>query len=296
MTHHARLASAALVAFVACPALAQSCAPPSTGFEETFDGGFESAWDTFTFASGGGFQGFPTHDFVSIDGEDGVRLFPSLGPGEFVGMNPQSYCFSSDVQFVEMRFRVHGIGAGGLLGLRVTSPSGRYFEVGVGGFGSAEIPRFYCDHWNLNEPLLGNIPIFPDTWYSLRIVKHPFSTLYYMYDEDGNQLSGVGCSTVFDFEDLEEFGFGIYPQVRVWLDDDNIPTTPQFIVDRVLVSTEACVADTAPPFFMLDFNDVVAFLDAFSMSDPLADIAPPFGVWDFNDVVAFLTAFADGCP
>jgi len=55
-------------------------------------------------------------------------------------------------------------------------------------------------------------------------------------------------------------------------------------------------ADFADPLGALDFNDVVAFLSAFSASDPAADLAAPMGTFDFNDVVAYLSLFSAGCP
>jgi len=58
----------------------------------------------------------------------------------------------------------------------------------------------------------------------------------------------------------------------------------------------ACLADLAEPFGILDFSDVVAFLAAFSASDPVADLAEPMGVFDFSDVGLFLILFAGGCP
>ena len=59
MTRTAAAVCMGLAMLLVPSALAQSCAPPSSAFEEHFDGGFEHAWDTFTFASGSGFQGFP---------------------------------------------------------------------------------------------------------------------------------------------------------------------------------------------------------------------------------------------
>ena len=55
-------------------------------------------------------------------------------------------------------------------------------------------------------------------------------------------------------------------------------------------------ADIAMPYGVLDFSDVVAFLSAFGVMDPIADLAPPTGVFDFTDVVTFLGAFGSGCP
>ena len=46
----------------------------------------------------------------------------------------------------------------------------------------------------------------------------------------------------------------------------------------------------------INFNDIIAFLTAFSNGDPSADLAEPFGILNFNDVVAYLSAFAAGCP
>lgn len=57
-----------------------------------------------------------------------------------------------------------------------------------------------------------------------------------------------------------------------------------------------CIADLAPPFGMLDFFDLAAFLNAFSNHLPPADLAPPEGVFDFFDLQAFLSAYSAGCP
>jgi len=71
------------------------------------------------------------------------------------------------------------------------------------------------------------------------------------------------------------------------------------IVDLILPEAKdpTCgTADFAEPFGALDFNDVVAFLNAFSAGDASADLADPIGAFDFNDVVAYLSAFSAGCP
>jgi hypothetical protein len=65
--------------------------------------------------------------------------------------------------------------------------------------------------------------------------------------------------------------------------------------DRVLL-VYTCDGDFAPPYDVLDFSDVLAFLAAFSAGDPLVDLATPLGVFDFSDVIAFLSAFGAGCP
>ncbi len=58
----------------------------------------------------------------------------------------------------------------------------------------------------------------------------------------------------------------------------------------------SCPADLAAPAGVLDFSDVLVFLEAFAGSDLAADLAPPAFVYDFSDVLAFLTAFGAGCP
>lgn len=63
-----------------------------------------------------------------------------------------------------------------------------------------------------------------------------------------------------------------------------------------LEPAQLCVADLAPPLGVLDFDDILAFLQAFGAGDPIADLSPAYGVLDFNDVAIFLAVFVSGCP
>lgn len=72
-----------------------------------------------------------------------------------------------------------------------------------------------------------------------------------------------------------------------------------FTVYRVadcLPSIACSDADLAAPLGVLDIDDVLTFLTAFSTGDAFADIAPPTGALDIDDVLTFLSAFAAGCP
>lgn len=64
----------------------------------------------------------------------------------------------------------------------------------------------------------------------------------------------------------------------------------------IIRGVNPCPADLAHPMNVLDFSDVIVFLEAFANADPSADFAEPEGVLDFSDVLAFLSAFAEGCP
>jgi hypothetical protein len=55
-------------------------------------------------------------------------------------------------------------------------------------------------------------------------------------------------------------------------------------------------ADHAPPFGVLDMNDVSAFVDAFLDRRPPADQAVPYFKYDLADLVAFAEAITAGCP
>ena len=66
-------------------------------------------------------------------------------------------------------------------------------------------------------------------------------------------------------------------------------------VVHIPFSVGQCLADFSPPFGVLDFFDVSAFLAAFSAQNPAADLNND-GVFDFFDVSAFLSAFSAGCP
>lgn len=54
-------------------------------------------------------------------------------------------------------------------------------------------------------------------------------------------------------------------------------------------------ADLVVPYGVLDFFDIIAFLDAFSAHDPVADFTND-GEFNFFDVAAFLDVFSAGCP
>lgn len=57
-----------------------------------------------------------------------------------------------------------------------------------------------------------------------------------------------------------------------------------------------CPADFAPPYGVLNFFDLSAFLNAYNNQHPSADLAPPFGVFNFFDISAYLSLFNQGCP
>ncbi len=77
---------------------------------------------------------------------------------------------------------------------------------------------------------------------------------------------------------------------------DDVDGTNNVTFDAIPITVEECVADFAPAYGVLDFDDVLAFLVAFGAEDSSADLAPAFGVWDFDDVLRFLTAYGAGCP
>ncbi|MEM7628548.1 MAG: GC-type dockerin domain-anchored protein [Planctomycetota bacterium] len=60
-------------------------------------------------------------------------------------------------------------------------------------------------------------------------------------------------------------------------------------------SDDACPADLAAPFGVLDFFDVLTYLGNFDAQDPSADLAAPAGTFDFFDVLAYLGLFDEGC-
>lgn len=47
---------------------------------------------------------------------------------------------------------------------------------------------------------------------------------------------------------------------------------------------------------VINYFDVVDFIQAYLNEDPAADIAPPFGVWNFLDIQMFIVRIRVGCP
>ncbi|USN97912.1 MAG: right-handed parallel beta-helix repeat-containing protein [Phycisphaeraceae bacterium] len=84
------------------------------------------------------------------------------------------------------------------------------------------------------------------------------------------------------------------------VDDPATPDTgvgPAPIVDMGAYefAPAPCPADLAPPFGVLDLQDVIAFIGAFTTQDPLGDLNGD-GIYDLRDVLAFIAAFTGGCP
>tara|TARA_R110000782_G_scaffold19101_4_gene52007 strand:- start:22018 stop:23574 length:1557 start_codon:yes stop_codon:yes gene_type:complete len=57
-----------------------------------------------------------------------------------------------------------------------------------------------------------------------------------------------------------------------------------------------CPADLAPPFGVLNFFDIAAYIALYNAMDPAADLAPPFGVWNFFDIAEYIAQYNAGCP
>ncbi len=93
--------------------------------------------------------------------------------------------------------------------------------------------------------------------------------------------------------DLAEDG-SVYVEVDIETLDQ--VTELEAIICLALPPAGCNAADLAEPFGQLNFDDVIAFLTAFSNMEAAADLAPPSGQWNFDDVIAFLTLFGAGCP
>ena len=65
--------------------------------------------------------------------------------------------------------------------------------------------------------------------------------------------------------------------------------------DDIFARAIACnAADIAPPFGLLDLNDINTFVSGFLAGDPIADINGD-GLLDLSDVTTFTSAFMGGC-
>lgn len=57
-----------------------------------------------------------------------------------------------------------------------------------------------------------------------------------------------------------------------------------------------CPADLAAPFGVLNFFDIVEFINLYTLMDPAADLAAPFGAFNFFDIAAYIALYNAGCP
>lgn len=89
-------------------------------------------------------------------------------------------------------------------------------------------------------------------------------------------------------QDCDESGFPDFYEIMLGVledsDDNGIPDQCE----------PACLADLAEPYGLLDLADIVAFVTAFSDTDPAADLNTD-GLFDLQDVVMFVDAFTGDC-
>ncbi|MFI4897550.1 MAG: immunoglobulin domain-containing protein [Phycisphaerales bacterium JB059] len=112
------------------------------------------------------------------------------------------------------------------------------------------------------------------------------------WEKDGTLLlDGLG-STTLTLNNVTQDDEGDYTCTAIFT-CGSITTDPA----RLTLAGQGCSpVDLAEPFGVLDFTDVLAFLNAFGAMDPVADLAPPLGTFDFSDILAFATDFSAGCP
>jgi len=290
--NRARLLAACLSVAIVSPALAQS-AP----FEENFNFGFENPWGTFTFASDPLFQGMPSGVFMGLGPYTGWRMTNSLLAHEYVGMSPDGYSFSHDVDFIEARINTveqDNDTLDGLFRMRVVSPGGDSITVGLYGFAHSTSRTFQCGG-TLAPFALSSIPYDyqNNTWYRIRVENTGPETVVSLRDDGGNPI--LWCPLGHTLADMEGLGTGLHLQIIQQMGNPIDPAECDVFIDWVRVIPDICPADVAEPIGQLDFSDIIAFLNAFNAQEPLADIALPFGQWDFSDISAFLVLVANGC-
>lgn len=61
------------------------------------------------------------------------------------------------------------------------------------------------------------------------------------------------------------------------------------------IAPAVCTADLNQDG-LINFFDMLAFVDLYNNEQPGADLAAPFGVWNFFDITEFITTFTSGCP
>lgn len=69
-----------------------------------------------------------------------------------------------------------------------------------------------------------------------------------------------------------------------------------WVADVNTITIQACGADLAAPWGVLNFFDLSAYLAAYNAQQPSADLASPFGIFNFFDISAYLNLFNSGCP
>jgi arylsulfatase A len=135
---------------------------------------------------------------------------------------------------------------------------------------------------------------------------------------DGARIADLGENGVFPFyrvtRTANSFVGFISNDGNVWVpfvefDRPDLPETLLVGVSQSLFSAtpatatvasfqiaSTCPLDIAEPIGSLDSADVLRFVEALELQEPIADLATPFGSFDFFDLLRYLELFDAGCP
>jgi len=283
---------------------------------------------------GGGFTSFATRDGLlargSEDPGDGsIRLLDISepeAPGQVAEILTQSVPWG--VALLDRDLLV-GVGAAGLLEVfdisspgspapigQITLPGA--IEEGVGGLIESRISLDYQESvlsvysedlilWSVDL----SEPDSPELLSTFSVGEFPASTIFsFPLDRAGSVLAASDSSAtlrLFEVSDpTSPTIVGSVPMVfpsALAIGSGVVITTDVYLGEAEIFDLRGCLApdcskeaDIALPLGVMDFNDVLAFLERFAQGSPITDIAAPFGVHNFNDVLTFLTAFSQGCP
>ena len=276
--------------------LASLSLPSQAQFLEEFDGGFESFWGTYPFASGGGFQGFPDHTFENIGGADVIRLNTWLGHDEYAGMSPKGVLVYDDFGYFEVRYQLLSTNASNSgtdmpLQIGLVSEGGGYVSVGITD-GQPTGRRIRMQN-HVGPEQLWIMPTQDDTWYRLRIVNNGDHLSAILLEDDGVTEMFHGNYPV-DMTDVQTGGLGLH----VIITQRIIDLTHQIrncdvALDHAEVTLYDCLADINGDH-VLDLVDVSQFIAAFMDQHPTADLNED-GVIDLTDINLFVQLFTGSC-
>lgn len=142
----------------------------------------------------------------------------------------------------------------------------------------------------------------PDTEYEIRVTSADFDTILGLVDGSGQIIDSndddpdAGCCLSV-LNGISDDQGNLYFVITGCCDDDFTGMHTEFGAYEIAVTPAGgpCNgADLAEPYGLLDLADVLAFVTAFSATDPIADFDGN-GLFDLADVLAFVGEFNAGC-
>ena len=176
-------------------------------------------------------------------------------------------------------------------------PSATEFSVEGQTFRVESTPtRFELSKTPIAPGTIENDPVFDAAYAEVSFTLTAAATIDYEYDFGLSGVITLGDTTLSGTESPLAGTIGLEAGDRIEIGGRARDIDRASFRVEIVTEPPCNPADLAPPFGIIDLDDIDTFIGAFVAGDPIADLGQPAGVLDLADIDRFIQLFLFGCP